>query len=316
MNALRALRPTSKTKMTRLVRGTAGEVVELADGSPCVSADASCPAQRSRRGRGSHRTITGEIRRAQRYEYERSEKQGDRHVTEGEPPPQRARPTKQIEGRAQNQRTKETAGVAKCGVDRQRCATLARCRAAGAARSQRRRVRPKSLFQVGGNIGSASGPLLAAFVVVTHGQSSIAWFSGAALIAIFVLLLVGGGTHAARPRDRARALGSPPSCPPRRHARTGCRGGRSFRRWPSSWPCSSPRTCTAPARLVLHLLSDRQVPPAGRDSAALSVRVPLRHRGRHPRRRSGILVYAQELLPGRVGLAATALLPRQPGTSL
>src|SRR5207244_12139308 len=42
------------------------------------------------------------------------------------------------------------------------------------------------------NIGSASGPLLAAFVVVTHGQSSIAWFSGAALIAIFVLLLIGG----------------------------------------------------------------------------------------------------------------------------
>ena len=50
----------------------------------------------------------------------------------------------------------------------------------------------QSLFQVGGNIGSASGPLLAAFVVVPHGQSSIAWFSAAALIAIFVLLLIGG----------------------------------------------------------------------------------------------------------------------------
>ena len=50
----------------------------------------------------------------------------------------------------------------------------------------------QSLFQVGGNIGSASGRLLAAFVVVPHGQSSIAWFSGAALIAIFVLLLIGG----------------------------------------------------------------------------------------------------------------------------
>jgi MFS transporter, FSR family, fosmidomycin resistance protein len=49
----------------------------------------------------------------------------------------------------------------------------------------------QSLFQVGGNIGSASGPLLAAFVVVPHGQSSIAWFSGAALIAIFVLVQVG-----------------------------------------------------------------------------------------------------------------------------
>src|SRR6267142_2674253 len=50
----------------------------------------------------------------------------------------------------------------------------------------------QSLFQVGGNIGSASGPLLAAFIVVRHGQSSIAWFSGAALIAIVVLLLIGG----------------------------------------------------------------------------------------------------------------------------
>jgi FSR family fosmidomycin resistance protein-like MFS transporter len=50
----------------------------------------------------------------------------------------------------------------------------------------------QSLFQVGGNIGSASGPLLAAFVVVPHGQSSIAWFSAAALIAIVVLLVIGG----------------------------------------------------------------------------------------------------------------------------
>src|SRR5262245_60853332 len=50
----------------------------------------------------------------------------------------------------------------------------------------------QSLFQVGGNIGSASGPLLAAFVVVPHGQPSIAWFSVAALIAIVVLLQVGG----------------------------------------------------------------------------------------------------------------------------
>ena len=49
----------------------------------------------------------------------------------------------------------------------------------------------QSLFQVGGNVGSASGPLLAAFVVVPHGQSSIAWFSASALIAICILLQVG-----------------------------------------------------------------------------------------------------------------------------
>ena len=41
----------------------------------------------------------------------------------------------------------------------------------------------QSLFQVGGNAGSALGPLLAAFVVVPRGQPSLAWFSVAALLA-------------------------------------------------------------------------------------------------------------------------------------
>ncbi len=49
----------------------------------------------------------------------------------------------------------------------------------------------QSLFQVGGNAGSAIGPLLAAFVVLPHGQSSVAWFSVAALIAMIVLSQVG-----------------------------------------------------------------------------------------------------------------------------
>ncbi len=48
----------------------------------------------------------------------------------------------------------------------------------------------QSLFQVGGNAGSAIGPLLAAFVVVPHGQGSIAWFSLVALLAILVLAAV------------------------------------------------------------------------------------------------------------------------------
>ena len=50
----------------------------------------------------------------------------------------------------------------------------------------------QSLFQVGGNVGSASGPLIAAFVVVPSGQSSIAWFALAALVAMVVLLQVAG----------------------------------------------------------------------------------------------------------------------------
>jgi FSR family fosmidomycin resistance protein-like MFS transporter len=49
----------------------------------------------------------------------------------------------------------------------------------------------QSLFQVGGNFGSALGPLLAAFIVMPWGQTSIAWFSIAALVAMGVLWQVG-----------------------------------------------------------------------------------------------------------------------------
>jgi FSR family fosmidomycin resistance protein-like MFS transporter len=49
----------------------------------------------------------------------------------------------------------------------------------------------QSVFQVGGNLGSSLGPLLAAFIVLPRGQSSVAWFSLAALLGIFVLINVG-----------------------------------------------------------------------------------------------------------------------------
>jgi FSR family fosmidomycin resistance protein-like MFS transporter len=49
----------------------------------------------------------------------------------------------------------------------------------------------QSLFQVGGNAGSATGPLLAALVVLPNGQRSIAWFSVTALAAMAILLRVG-----------------------------------------------------------------------------------------------------------------------------
>lgn len=49
----------------------------------------------------------------------------------------------------------------------------------------------QSLFQVGGNFGTALGPLLAAFIILPHGQQSIAWFSAAALIGMIVLYQVG-----------------------------------------------------------------------------------------------------------------------------
>jgi FSR family fosmidomycin resistance protein-like MFS transporter len=49
----------------------------------------------------------------------------------------------------------------------------------------------QAFFQVGGNAGSSLGPLLAAFIVLPNGQSSLAWFSAFALLGIIVLARVG-----------------------------------------------------------------------------------------------------------------------------
>lgn len=49
----------------------------------------------------------------------------------------------------------------------------------------------QAFFQVGGNAGSSLGPLLAAFIVLPFGRHSVAWFSLAALLGIFVLYRVG-----------------------------------------------------------------------------------------------------------------------------
>ncbi|GGA93210.1 MFS transporter [Brucella endophytica] len=63
----------------------------------------------------------------------------------------------------------------------------------------------QSLFQVGGNFGSAMGPLLAAFIVLERGQGSIAWFSIAALIGMFVLWRVGNWYARYRTANASRA---------------------------------------------------------------------------------------------------------------
>src|ERR1700744_1551572 len=77
----------------------------------------------------------------------------------------------------------------------------------------------QSVFQVGGNVGSAIGPLLAAFIVLPRGQSSVAWFCLTAMLGMFVLFNVGhwykdhglarlkprvaaGGAVASAPRSR------------------------------------------------------------------------------------------------------------------
>lgn len=49
----------------------------------------------------------------------------------------------------------------------------------------------QSLFQVGGNAGSATGPLLAAVMIAPYGQKSIAWLAIAALLACLFMILIG-----------------------------------------------------------------------------------------------------------------------------
>ncbi len=66
----------------------------------------------------------------------------------------------------------------------------------------------QSFFQVGGNSGSALGPLLAAAIIIPRGQSSIGWFSVFAVLGIVVLFCVSRWvvrTHVALGAKRASA---------------------------------------------------------------------------------------------------------------
>jgi len=72
----------------------------------------------------------------------------------------------------------------------------------------------QSIFQVGGNAGSAMGPLLAAWVILPQGQASLAWFAIAAVMAIAVLARVGAWYkvhHIDRPKARHSVVPSPVS---------------------------------------------------------------------------------------------------------
>lgn len=62
----------------------------------------------------------------------------------------------------------------------------------------------QSNFQVGGNTGSAIGPLLTAVIVIPYGQSAVAWFMVAAVIASWCGIgLPFGSSTTASPRPRA-----------------------------------------------------------------------------------------------------------------
>ena len=75
----------------------------------------------------------------------------------------------------------------------------------------------QSLFQLGGYAGSATGPLLAAFIVLPNGQRSIAWFAVTAVAAMAILFRV-GTWYKQHLSARARSVAS--------HLHTGLSRGR------------------------------------------------------------------------------------------
>lgn len=67
----------------------------------------------------------------------------------------------------------------------------------------------QSIFQLGGNAGSAIGPLLAAIIVLPHGQFSVIWFSLAAMLGMILLFAIGKWYHEhiqMRKNDSSKAI--------------------------------------------------------------------------------------------------------------
>jgi FSR family fosmidomycin resistance protein-like MFS transporter len=64
----------------------------------------------------------------------------------------------------------------------------------------------QSVFQVGGNVGSSLGPLLAAVLVVPYGQRSLAWCAIVAVLALLVLWKIGGWLRERLPAQGSQAV--------------------------------------------------------------------------------------------------------------
>ncbi|MFC4667788.1 MFS transporter [Seohaeicola nanhaiensis] len=74
----------------------------------------------------------------------------------------------------------------------------------------------QSVFQVGGNFGSAAGPLLAAFIVVPYGRGSVAWFALVALAGILILTAVSRWHTQAQAAAKRRPVKPGPALPRRK----------------------------------------------------------------------------------------------------
>jgi MFS transporter, FSR family, fosmidomycin resistance protein len=75
-----------------------------------------------------------------------------------------------------------------------------------------RRGLAQSIFQVGGNAGTALGPLLAAIIIVPYGRTHILYFGSLALIAIIVLITIGkwyqNNTHLIKSKHNNQTSGN------------------------------------------------------------------------------------------------------------
>jgi FSR family fosmidomycin resistance protein-like MFS transporter len=71
----------------------------------------------------------------------------------------------------------------------------------------------QSVFQVGGNAGSAIGPLAAAFIVLPNGQGSVAWFALAAMLGMILLAKVGGWYSRHNLQQASRKAAAPTYAP-------------------------------------------------------------------------------------------------------
>jgi MFS transporter, FSR family, fosmidomycin resistance protein len=78
-----------------------------------------------------------------------------------------------------------------------------------------RRGLAQSIFQLGGNTGTAIGPLLAALIVMPYGQHYIIWFAIAAVLGLLILIQIGNwykghlALKASRPAQAAAEVEKP-----------------------------------------------------------------------------------------------------------
>ena len=71
----------------------------------------------------------------------------------------------------------------------------------------------QSLFQVGGNFGTAIGPLLAAFIIVPYGRQNVLFFTAAAFLAITILTYMSGWYSRHLTASRAKGPQKPAPSP-------------------------------------------------------------------------------------------------------